>query len=153
MAKPDSISSLDAHAGYWVRWVSNHVSHAFRLKIEAHGVTAAEWVLLRQLFDSGETHPSQLAESLGMTRGAISKLITRLLDKGLVTREESANDRRYQDIELTRAAVNLVPKLTKLADDNDEEFFGVLTKSERKNLMDILKKLAELHQLTRMPVE
>ena len=94
MTKPESISSLDAHAGYWLRWVSNHVSHAFKLKVEAHGVTVAEWVVLRQLFDAGETHPSQLAENLGMTRGAISKLVDRLVAKGHVVRTAGEDDRR-----------------------------------------------------------
>ena len=38
------VSALDAHLGYWLRAVSNHVSHAFKTKVERHGVTVAEWV-------------------------------------------------------------------------------------------------------------
>jgi DNA-binding MarR family transcriptional regulator len=41
---------------------------------------------------------------------AVSKLISRLLEKGLVTRKESKTDRRYQGIELTPAAITLVPQ-------------------------------------------
>jgi DNA-binding MarR family transcriptional regulator len=89
----------------------------------------------------------------GLTRGAISKLIERLLKKGLVTRKESVADRRYQDIQLTPAAIRLVPALAKLADQNDEEFFGVLSKSERKLLTEILRKTAARHNLTQVPTE
>lgn len=147
-------SQLTVHAGFWMRLVSNQVSHAFARKLEASGVTVAEWVVLREMYSRGDTtSPSAIAELTGLTRGAISKLVSRLLGKGLVTRRESRSDRRYQDIELTRTAVALVPKLAKLADENDEEFFSVLPKAERETLTEILKKIAGIHKLTKMPVD
>lgn len=146
-------SRLTSHIGFWMRLVSNHVSHAFARKLEASGVTVAEWVVLREMYGGDETtSPSAVAELTGLTRGAVSKLISRLLAKGLVTRGESTSDRRYQDIELTRRSVALVPQLAKLADENDEEFFGVLSSSDRKILTTLLKKTAALHQLARMPI-
>ena len=48
MAGRESISTLEDHAGYWLRFVSNHVSHAFMQKVEAKGVTVAEWARLRR---------------------------------------------------------------------------------------------------------
>jgi DNA-binding MarR family transcriptional regulator len=147
-------SRLTAHIGFWMRLVSNHVSHAFARKLEASGVTVAEWVVLREMFGGDQTTtPSAVAELTGLTRGAISKLISRLLVKGLVTRNESAGDRRYQDIELTKGGVALVPHLATLADENDKEFFGVLSPSDRKTLTTLLKKTAELRHLTQMPIE
>jgi DNA-binding MarR family transcriptional regulator len=89
----------------------------------------------------------------GLTRGAVSKLVERLLRKGLVTRKESVTDRRYQDIRLTPSAIRLVPQLGKLADQNDKELFGVLSKSDREVLTEILKRTATLHKLTQMPIE
>ena len=77
MAKARQASGLEDHVGYWLRFVSNHVSHAFAQKVEAHGVTVAEWVVLRRLLDLGDAAPSALADGLGMTRGAISKLVDR----------------------------------------------------------------------------
>src|ERR687892_599759 len=93
--------SLQSHTGFWLRFVSNHVSHSFARKLTNTGVTVAEWVILRELFDAGETSPSRLATSSGLTRGAVSKLIDRLLTKGLVSRAEANNDRRFQDVNLT----------------------------------------------------
>jgi hypothetical protein len=42
MAKKRKISELEKHVGYWLRFVSNHVSYAFMQKVEATGVTIAE---------------------------------------------------------------------------------------------------------------
>ncbi|MBA4191372.1 MAG: MarR family transcriptional regulator [Planctomycetaceae bacterium] len=146
-------SELDAHLGFWLRFVSNHVSHAFARKVEAHGVTVAEWVILRQLLALGEVPPSRLAEGLGMTRGAISKLIDRLLNKKLVTRSAGKEDRRFQSVSLTAAGRNLVPKLAALADRNDGEFFGHLTDAERDGLADLLKDVVRRHGLKDIPTQ
>jgi len=153
MTKAPSISPLDAHAGYWLRWVSNHVSRAFELKVEAQGVSIAEWVLLRQLFDSGEAHPSQLAESLGMTRGAISKIVDRLSERGHVVRASAAGDRRYQTVKLAASGRKLVPTLAALADQNDEDFFGHLSSAERAALIATLKEIVNRRQLQGVPVD
>lgn len=156
MAKKEKLeaSSLRSHIGYRMRVVSNAVSHAFAKKLAIHEVTVAEWVVLREMYSGDETtSPSKIADITGLTRGAISKLIERLLQKGLVTRTESSQDRRYQDIKLTSDALKIVPKLAGIADENDQRFFSVLSKNDRKNLMDILIKLAEHHQLNVNPIE
>lgn len=148
------ISDLKKHIGFWMRMVSNNVSHSFARKLGTSGVTVAEWVVIREMSEGGDTiSPSQIAEITGMTRGAISKLIDRLLTKKLVTRKESTEDRRYQEIGLTSEAKQLIPRLAKLADENDAEYFSVLTKDERKRLREILIKTADLNKFTKFPIE
>lgn len=146
------ISGLKSHLGYWMRFVSNHVSHAFGRKVESRGVTVAEWVVLRELFGSKAVAPSEVAERLGMTRGAVSKLIDRLVAKSLVSKAAAgAGDRRYQSVNLTAAGTALVPQLAALADQNDEEFFGGLTAAERRTLMNLMKKIVRTHGLKEVP--
>lgn len=149
-----NVSHLRSHIGYHLRVVSNSVSHTFARKLAASDVTVAEWVILREMFTNDEkTSPSVVAQMTGLTRGAISKLIGRLLDKGLVTRLESCHDRRYQEIKLTKSAIKLIPKLACIADENDESFFSILTQHEKNNLMNILLKISEHHKLNTNPIE
>lgn len=145
-------SDLTSHVGYWLRYVSNHVSHAFALKVEAKGVTVAEWVVLRDLYETGAIAPSGLAERLGMSRGAISKLADRLIDKLLVAREANAEDARAQTLALTQKGYRLVPELAALADENDAEFFGHLKPEERLVLERVLKGIVERRGLQSVPV-
>lgn len=156
MAKPGKIeaSHLKSHLGYHLRVVSNAVSHTFARKLAASDVTVAEWVILREMYSGDEiTSPSAVAELTGLSRGAVSKLIERLLTKGFVTRTEFSGDRRFQEIKLTAPAIKLIPKLARIADENDETFFSVLAPAERKSLMNTLRKLAELHKLNTNPIE
>ncbi|MEI9936022.1 MAG: MarR family winged helix-turn-helix transcriptional regulator [Pseudomonadota bacterium] len=154
MAKhPAPISDLTCHVGFWLRYVSNHVSRAFARKVEAHGVTVAEWVLLRHLVDVETLPPSRLAERMGMTRGAISKLSDRLVAKSLVKRADDRSDGRAHTLALTPAGRALVPKLAALADANDAEFFDHLTPKERAALLRVLKDVVEKRGLTGVPVD
>jgi DNA-binding MarR family transcriptional regulator len=152
MQKTPSTSSLEAHVGFWLRFVSNHVSHAFKLKVEAHGVTAAEWVVLRALFDIDRVNPSELAKRLGMTRGAISKLVDRVVAKRLVKCTVEKGDRRFQTLVLMPSGRKLVPILAALADRNDAEFFGHLSDEQRSGLMILLKDIVLHRDLKDIPI-
>lgn len=148
-----SISDLDAHLGYWLRIVSNHVSQAFALKLQKKGVTAAEWVAMRRLFGEGGVAPSLLADRIGMTRGAITKLADRLIDKELVVRRADPKDGRAQTLALTARGRALVPELAALADDNDTEFFRPLTAQERRVFRRLLERLVEQNELKVVPID
>lgn len=150
---PAAPSPLDAHIGFWLRFVSNHVSHAFQRRVEALGVTVAEWVVLRQLFALGPVQPSRLAEEMGMTRGGVSKLVERLHAKKLVTRSADRDDGRSQSVGLTAAGKKLVPKLAALADENDAAFFGHLQAGERDALAELLKDVVRRHGMKDVPTQ
>jgi DNA-binding MarR family transcriptional regulator len=145
-------ASLESHIGYWLRMVSNHVSQNFARKVEGSGVTVAEWVMLREMYEAGETSPGRLAASSGLTRGAVSKLVDRLVRKNLAARAEADRDRRYQDVKLTAAGRSLVPALAALADKNDDEFFSCLSAEERATLTAMLRTLAAANDLKKIPV-
>jgi DNA-binding MarR family transcriptional regulator len=147
-------SHLKSHLGYHLRIVSNAVSHSFARNLAIYDVTVAEWVILREMYSSFEfTSPSVVAEITGLTRGAVSKLIDRLLRKELVTRAESQEDRRFQNIQLTPKATKLLPKLAKIADENDKTFFSHLSQSERNLLLKTLTQLTEHHKLKVNPID
>lgn len=152
-ASHPQISDLTAHRGYWLRMVSNAVSHRFARRIEAEGVTVAEWAVLRQLYDVEGMAPSALADAMAMTRGAISKLADRLEAKGLVRRIDNPEDRRGHSLALTEAGRRKTPVLAALADENDAACFSVLTDEESLALDRLLRALVERRGLTAPPVD
>lgn len=149
----DDVPPLESHLGYRLRGVSNAVSQGFARKVEALGVTVAEWVLLRVLFDVEALSPTEIAERMGMTKGAISKLAERTIAKGLVERQDHPTDRRAQTLALSAAGIDIVPRIGAIANENDGTFFGVLDAAERATLSRLLARLAERHGLSLPPVD
>ncbi len=150
----DSIepSHLTSHLGYWLRYVSNHVSHAFARKLEGRDVTVAEWALLRELYGVDAIAPSRLAGQMGLTRGAVTKLADRLLAKRLIVRQANPDDARAQTLGLTPPGRALVPELAALADRNDAEFFDHLDAEDRRRLEDLLRDIVRRRGLTEIPL-
>lgn len=146
------VSDLTSHLGYWLRMVSNHVSQAFAAKLADAGVTVAEWCLLRTLYGRPPMAPSEVADALGLTRGAITRLADRLIAKTLIRRDASAEDGRAQTLALTAQGSALVPVLAALADRNDAEFFAGLSPDERDGLDRLLKRLADRGGMTGVPI-
>lgn len=147
------VSELTDHLGFWLRLVSNHVSHAFAARLAERDVTVAEWVTLRALYGRPPLAPSRLADEMGMTRGAITKLADRLIAKAFVTRAADPQDGRAQTLALTPAGQALVPALAALADENDAAFFAPLDAGERATLERLLRRIVDTYDLATMPVD
>lgn len=154
MKRPNPVvaSSLESHLGFWLRYVSNQVSARFQRMLEREGTTVTEWVALRALFDRPETSHAELIRSLGMTKGAASKVVSRLEEKGLATRQLAEGSSREQVLSLTPQGMVLVPKLAALADENDDFFFGHLGRAERLALTKTFKGLVVHHQIKEVPI-
>jgi DNA-binding MarR family transcriptional regulator len=148
-----SVSGLETHLGYWLRYASNAVSQAFAQKLSAHDVSVAEWVVLRMLHD-GDMAPSELAGRMGLTRGAISKIVDRLETKHLAGRRAApGSDKRFQALALTSGGRALVPVLAALADRNDAEFFGHLDATTRATIETAMKAIIRRQGAIAVPVE
>jgi DNA-binding MarR family transcriptional regulator len=147
-----SIPALEDHLGYWLRLVSNHVSGAFAEKLATRSVSVAEWVVLRELFDGAQS-PSLLAQRMSLTRGAVTKLVDRLLARKLVARTASIQDGRAQILSLTGQGRALVPQLAALADRNDAEYFAGLSGREQATLKSLLLKIVKRRTLRGAPTE
>ena len=147
------IPELTDHLGYWLRQVSNHVSHGFARKLADKGVTVAEWGLMRMVYGREPTAPSQLANEMSLTRGALTKLADRLIAKALIVREASADDGRAQTLRLTAKGAKFVPELAALADKNELECFAHLSVDDRRVLQRILNETVTRLGLTTMPLD
>jgi DNA-binding MarR family transcriptional regulator len=152
MGNESKVSPLEAHLGFWLRYVSNHVSHAFGLELQKFGLSIAEWVVLREIYDA-DTAPSDLAARIGMTRGAVSKIVEKLVTKSLVRRTDSKTDRRYQILALSEQGLALVPTLARLADHNDEAFFSHLETVKRLEIIAVMKDIVRRRGLAAVPVD
>lgn len=149
--KQSTPSPLEAHLGFWLRFVSNHVSLRFQQILEAEGVTVTEWVALRTLWSQDETTYAALIQALGTTKGAASKVLSRLEEKGLAARQLADGSAREQSLRLTTKGKALVPLLAALADTNDAHFFGHLPAAERLALTQTMRALVQHHQLKGIP--
>jgi DNA-binding MarR family transcriptional regulator len=151
--RPERISTLESCLAYWVHYVGYRLSHELCRGVQKFGVTAAEWVVLRKLHESGEngSMPSHLAMRLGLTRSAISKLAKRLEAKELIHREKSLPDRRAKLLTLTTLGRILVPRLAALADETNARNFQGAGLAWREKIEQVMKWIVRRDRLRFVP--
>jgi DNA-binding MarR family transcriptional regulator len=137
-----TVSNFEYHIGYWLRCLSNFVSHTFAEKLAKEDISVPQWVVLRTLYDNDNVTLNQAADLVGVDKSTLSRMIERLVQRKLVNRSEGM-DRRSVGLSLTPAARKLVPRLAKLADENDEDFFKTLSPKQREAFLGTIKQLLE----------
>jgi DNA-binding MarR family transcriptional regulator len=147
------VSQLESHLGYWLRRVSNAVSGSFARALQEKQTSVAEWVVLRELYERGQTAPGALADDLGLTRGAVSKIVDKLDAKGWIQTDAKEGDSRFRLLSLTRAGRSSLPVLAEIADQNDARYFDCLSAKEKIVLRKLLGKLADNNRIHDIPTE
>jgi DNA-binding MarR family transcriptional regulator len=104
------------------RRVSKRLVRAFA----KFGLTLSGVEVLREMCRPWSTSQTMLARTLGMSKGGISKLITRLEAAGLVDRTVDTTDRRCRVLRLTDLATSLMPLLVWIEHETDCEAFDPL---------------------------
>ncbi|MHA3841226.1 MarR family winged helix-turn-helix transcriptional regulator [Sphingomonas aestuarii] len=135
------MESPERSLGTLLRVAAGKLAVAEAAAVRTHGVTAAEATLLRELRAAGAVAPSVLADRMGMTRGAVTKLVDRLKAKQLLVRAKGRGDGRMQTIALTGAGARLVPELDAVALRVDGAVFGTLDAAGRAGLLRALSKI------------
>jgi DNA-binding MarR family transcriptional regulator len=86
-----------------------------------------------------------LADEIGLSLPATSRSVDSLLQRGLVTRVESADDRRAKTVRATPGAHALVDRLTQLRIAGIADLVAVLDEAERAALVESLEPILSRH--------
>lgn len=84
---------------------------SFDTELEPFGVTGAQFEVLKNLARSDDETAASLCRALHYDTGSMTRMLDRLQEKGLVTRERGTSDRRLVFLRLTRAGEGLIPKI------------------------------------------
>ena len=108
-----------------------------------YGLLQGRWWVLILLMREPDlsASPSQLAEKAGVSRATMSGLIEGLVKQGLVTRIISDQDRRHQQIKLTKAGQAKLDEIMPEYYRRVAALMQVLSKEEGEQLTDMLRRL------------
>ncbi|MCX4451867.1 MarR family transcriptional regulator [Streptomyces sp. NBC_01340] len=153
--------SVDRHVAVWAKeldWMDPVKEEIFvRLAILARRAAQARrdmldsdglqhWqfkvlLMLRRLGPPYAASPSQLADMLGLTRGALSARLGPLEGAGLIARTHHTADRRRVEVRLTDAGYAAFEQQAVSEDRGENALLSVLTPAEKRTLADLLRKL------------
>lgn len=121
----------------------NTVFLRFRDKLAQHGVTPAQYAVLKCLWDHGEQSPSQLAQTLNLDASTITGILGRMELKDLIKRKHSRKDRRAIIIELRPLGKKLQAPIENTIHETNREVLSLLSDHEYSQLRDYLNRIVE----------
>lgn len=102
----------------------------------------AEARVIYELSQDGVTTASQIAASLNMDRGQLSRLMMRLVDQGLVVHLPRSGDGRANPIALTPEGRAVAARLSAMSDEMvSSALLDPVSPLERKDLVDAMRRI------------
>ena len=120
----------------------------FRPILNAHGVTEQQWRIVRALLERGPMEPRQIGAVCRFSSPAVTGMLARMDDLGLVTRERQAQDARRVTVSLTprsRAlAAELAPQIEAVYQRIEDHIGPEFTERFYATLDEVIGLLGEL---------
>ena len=110
-------------------------------ELEPLGITAAQFVILVSLATGEADSASGLCRGISYDPGAMTRMIDRLEQKGLIRRTQLPDDRRRVGLELTAEGKAVYPKLRAAAATVQNRFLRGFTRSEVRQLEILLERM------------
>ena len=110
-------------------------------RLARQGLCLTDFAILEVLLHKGPLPVNTIGKKVLLTSGSITSAVSRLQDKGMVTREADAQDRRVTRVRLTPEGQALITEHYQKHLECLREMAGALTPGERDTLVGLLKKL------------
>lgn len=115
---------------------------AERIRIIEESELSITQIKMLLLLVEGDRHTGgEIADRLGISPAAASRAIDSMIQKGLATRSECADDRRVRLLEATSAGVELASSIADLRKAQIEQFLGTLEPNVLDGLIEALAPL------------
>ena len=142
-AKVASTQELsEALAEVWAYLNRRSSAELFRV-VDELGSSFSQVKMLFLLEDGREHSLSEIAGHLGLSLPAASRAVDGLIQRGFVTRRESAEDRRSRLIALSDHGREVVDRLTRARLQTLDTFVAEITPQERTDLLTALLPIVE----------
>ena len=132
-------------AGDSVGYLLHQVVTSMRRQIEqamtAHDLTAAQWYPLWKLQRDGPCSAQDLARDMDSDAGATTRLIDRLVAKGLVQRTRLAADRRVVMLGLSDAGTAVAAQVPQVLAEVNNAYLRGFSRDEWQLLQQLLRRL------------
>ncbi len=109
--------------------------------LESEGITAAQFKVLIIVTQYQVDTPAELCRYLGLDSGSMTRMLDRLVQKGLILRDRCAEDRRQVRLALTDEGQRVANRLPEIGAAAMNELVGVLQPEELTTLESLLAKL------------
>lgn len=140
---PDPHLDLSGYLPYLINRVGSALVQSFTTDIAGSHLTIAMWRVLAALSNSGEQRQIDLAAMTSIDASTLSRLVSRLVRNGLVTRSRSAKSNREVVVALSAEGAALSKRLIPIARELEQAAVAGLSDQELEIVRRVLRRMYE----------
>lgn len=127
----------------WMDIFMHRSMRSWHLFAKSTGLSMPQFSILMQLHHRGDCGIGDIGESFDITNAAASQLVDKLVQSGLIQREEDPNDRRAKRLSLTDKGRKLIRQGMEERHRWVDQLAAELTAQERDTVIEALRILTE----------
>lgn len=132
---------LQDRLGYKLSRLSRIVQSRLDTELTKHDLTRLKWCVLSSVELEDHNSPSDLADHIGITRPAISRLLKAMIKSGLIERKLTDEDGRSRKINVTDTGRKKISACRPFVEQNQEYFLSKLSYEQRDALDQALSDM------------
>ena len=106
-------------------------------------VSSAQYIILATLGKEGTQSTAELCKGISYDAGAMTRMVDRLEEKGLLRRQRDAADRRLVRLELTDAGNAALPRMRRISIRVTNRYLRGFTQDEARQLEGFLLRMLD----------
>ncbi len=135
--------TLDETTGYTICRVARKIHYRVDERFKPYGLTVEQWVALKTIDEHAPLIQKELALLIEKNPNTVKSLVEHLEKKGFIARTVDEADRRNLILTITDKGRALIPPLSEMDRDINENFFSHFSPEEMKSFQRFLKMVEE----------
>ena len=131
---------LDNQIGFLLRKANQRHVNVFTAHM-AENLTPQQFAVMAKLHEVGPSSQNSLGRQTAMDNSTINGVVARLIDRGLLDKVSSPDDRRMHLIDLTSEGQRTVARVLPMAAEISRMTLAPLSRSEQATLLRLLKQI------------
>jgi MarR family transcriptional regulator, multiple antibiotic resistance protein MarR len=134
-------ANIALNIGRLISHVRTAVMEALDRELAPYDISAAQLIVLALLAKGEADSAATLCKGISYDPGAMTRMLDRLEQKGLIRRRPNPEDRRTMNLELTSAGRALYPKLHETKEEVQRRFLRGFSDADVGSLCSLLSRM------------
>ena len=143
--------SRPVELGAYVAGLVNAVDKGIADEVAPYDLSTLEFSLLRVCMERVECTATQMGEVLPSDAPRISRMVSRLVDMGLLSRRRLRSDRRIIMLRLTEEGMELTSQLVRRVREYEAQLTESISEEELRDFASIASKIVANHASLKQP--
>ncbi|MDF1590695.1 MAG: MarR family transcriptional regulator [Desulfobacterales bacterium] len=144
MTNNSQTTSVCDHVLIAIRRIIQSIDLHSKSLVKQFGLTGPQLIILKEISQSSEITASDLSRAISLSQATVTGIIDRLEKKGLISRRQSARDRRRTLIETTSSGDFLLETAPPLMQESFIQQFSEMQSWEQHMILSSLNRLVDM---------